>query len=134
MKGLTLAAAVSTFLTACVSVPTATEVAAADYGTPIGQEQAEEQAKQFLNPRLKDPYSAVWSCESVSSGYFKDAPINGGKVTYGWRLLCSVNAKNSYGGFTGLKRYGFLFRDGRLVSAQGEAQLQGGQGYMQKLL
>ncbi|WP_153164303.1 hypothetical protein [Stenotrophomonas nematodicola] len=134
MKGHTLLALGMLGLSACASMPTASELATADYGPPVSQEDAEAQAKQFLEARLKDPYSAVWSCQGVHSGYFKDAPIYGGKVTYGWRLMCNVNSKNSFGGYTGAKQYGFLFREGRLVTAQGEASLQGGQSYMQKLL
>lgn len=134
MKGHMLLATAALGLTGCVSMPTSADLAVADYGPPVSQEDAESQARQFLDARLKDPYSATWSCQEVQSGYFKDAPIYGGKVTFGWRLMCSVNSKNSYGGYTGAKQYGFLFRDGRLITAQGETTMQGGQSYMQKLL
>ena len=121
-------------LSACAALPTQQEMAAADYGGPVTQPDAESAAKNFLSSRLKDPYSAVWQCQPVQKGYFRDSRISGGHLHYGWEMNCMVNAKNAFGGYVGSKSYMFLFRDGSLVSALGEEDLGSGVTMMQKML
>lgn len=121
-------------LSACAELPTQQQMAAADYGGPVTQSDAESAAKNFLSSRLKDPYSAVWQCQPVQKGWLRDSRISGGKVHYGWEMNCLVNAKNSFGGYVGNKQYAFLFRDGTLVGANGEKDLGEGVTMMEKLL
>lgn len=118
---------------ACASSPTVEQQLAADYGAPIGQEEAEASAKQFLAGRLKDPYSAVYECGPVTKGYVQSAPMVGQKMQFGWLLDCAVNAKNSFGAYGGAKPYQFLFRDGVLIHASGQECLSGGGCYMAPL-
>jgi hypothetical protein len=41
--------------------------------------------------------------------------LDGGRQPqYGWVMICNINAKNSYGGYTDAERFGFVFRDGEL--------------------
>lgn len=117
-------------LSACATVPTADEQRAADYGLPIAQEDAERLAEAYLAPRLKDPMSAVYVWDRVTKGYMAGAPIAGRKLTYGYLLTGTVNAKNSFGGYVGAKRYGFVFRDGVIVGADHEECLSPGSCYM----
>lgn len=104
--------------------PSQAEVNQADYGTPISQADAEAQAKEFLSRTLLDPYSAVYEFGTVAPGWRRDAtavaPLFltvGGAVRFGYRLTATVNAKNRFGGYTGAKRYEFLFFNGRLTNA-----------------
>jgi len=90
-------------------------VSPSDYGAPIEQATAEAMAQKYLLPRLKDPDSAKFNCGQINRGSERDALIYGGKVWSGYVLFCAVNAKNSYGGFTGNQPFTFVFHDGYLV-------------------
>jgi hypothetical protein len=131
----TLAACIG--LSACTNVkpPNSTEIALANYGPAPTQEDAERHAKLFLDLSLKDPDSAKWTCDSIYKGWMQDAGWQGGKVHYGWRLDCNVNAKNSFGAYTGAKSYNFMFRDSKLDAVYGETSTSNGLGsYMEKIL
>ncbi len=47
-------------------------------------------------------------------------------------LMGNINAKNSYGGYTGYKTYEFLFYNGAILSAYAEQELEG-HTYMGKI-
>lgn len=111
-----LALVVTLCLSACATVktPAAGDMANADFGQPMTQAQVEEQVHIFFDATLKDPGSAQIMCGNFKTGWMKDRAIFAKTVTYGYRIDCQVNAKNSYGGYTGFKSYKFLARDGRL--------------------
>lgn len=132
-----IAAVALAALTGCMTMPRgpgAAQLAEADYGQPIAQDQAEFLARQFMAGHLKDPQSATWSCSPVAPQYVTDGVMYGGSTHFGWGLECGINAKNSFGGYVGARTYQFLFRDGRLVTAYGERPLSGGGSYMQRIL
>lgn len=104
-------------LAGCAFGPTPAEIAAIDYGQPVEQRAAEQQAAAYLGKVLKDPASAQVSFGRVYQGYYTSAPISGSKISAGYMLDALVNAKNSYGGYTGAKPYRFLFRSGVLINA-----------------
>lgn len=118
MKQLFFAAAAALSLTACASMgpPSQAQIQSADYGNPITQEQAEKRAKFALGLMLKDPESARWDCTPVYRGWLKSSVLDGGVFYAGYRLDCQVNAKNSYGGYTGAKPYMFMFHNMELVA------------------
>jgi len=62
-------------------------------------------AKENIRSQLKDPYSAQFESIYISKGNGKQ-PIVCGKV----------NAKNSYGGYIGGKRFYFIIADNQPVS------------------
>lgn len=130
MKQWVFAAAAACALMGCASAPTVSEQVAADYGMAIDQDKAEEMAQSYIAARLKDPMSAVYAWELVAKGFSSAAPIAGRKLTYGYLLNGTVNAKNSFGGYTGSTSYQFLFRDGRLVYSARQECLQPGSCYM----
>lgn len=115
----------------CASAPTAAEQASADYGPPIAQADAEIQAREYLRTRLKDPMSAVYEFGTVYRGW--RAGGMGRPTAYGYILEAKVNAKNAFGGYTGLKPYQFLFRNGAVAVAYGEECLAPGSCYMAPL-
>ena len=120
-------------LTACASAPTPQQQLAADYGEPIEQPEAERLAKAYLSQRLKDPQSAIFECGTADKGYIEAAPLVGQKMQFGYLISCTVNAKNSFGGYTGAKPYQFLIRNGQIVGALGQECLSGGGCYMAPL-
>ncbi|MNG29852.1 hypothetical protein D3C84_1153510 [compost metagenome] len=56
-------------LAGCASGPTSQQIANADYGTPIDQEQAETRVKEYFNGTLKAPYSAQYQFSKEEKGY-----------------------------------------------------------------
>ncbi|MFJ1573027.1 hypothetical protein ACIOAU_15810 [Pseudomonas sp. NPDC088322] len=103
------------FLAGCASGPTPQQIAAADYGTAIDQDQAEERIKQYFSGTLKDPYSAQYQFGAIQKGYVIGSAIEGKQLYAGYLITANVNAKNSYGGYTGNQGYQFLFQNGALV-------------------
>lgn len=112
---IVLLAGVLGTLSGCAAPPTQQEIASADYGVVISQADAEAKAKEVLARTLKDPYTAQLAFGSLYKGYSLTAPLQGRKASYGYMLDVMVNAKNSYGGYTGAKPYRFMFRNGQLV-------------------
>lgn len=111
-----LAAAIfaSVFLTGCASQqpPSQAQISAANYGELPADYQ--EQIKNHFNATLKDPYSAKYEFLPAFKGYSQDGQWSpsGGKVSFGWVSPVLVNAKNSYGGYTGNQKYVFIFSGG----------------------
>lgn len=107
--------------------PTQEELAKADYGTPISQEDAQERALEFLKRVLKDPDSAKIDWSPVSPGWWREAPVHGGSLKFGYILNANINGKNSYGAYIGNKPYRFIFFNRTLTSVYAEQEL--GTGY-----
>ena len=90
----------------CAATVSQQEIAGADYGQyPADYEQT---IKNAMSGLLKDPYSAVYRFGMPMKGYARDGIIAGGKSHFGYIIPVGVNAKNSYGGYTGEKMYYFL--------------------------
>jgi len=63
---------------------------------------------------LKDPSSAmVRDIQIGQCGGIQNGILNGGEWRYGWIIVFDVNAKNSYGGYTGYKRRYIIWNAGR---------------------
>ena len=112
----------------CARTPTVEDLAKADYGAPISQAEAEAKASAFLKRHLKDPDSAKIEWGTVQTGWIRDAPINGGQLRFGYVLDANINAKNSYGAYSGYKPYKFLFFNSSLVSAYAQQELRDSYG------
>ncbi|WP_454690214.1 hypothetical protein [Achromobacter aloeverae] len=96
------------FLTGCVSPPSASDVANADYGPwPADYEQV---IKSYLGDTLKDPASAQYRSFSYPLKYYIGTRF--GAARYGFLSCVTYNAKNSYGAYTGFQTDGFLIRNG----------------------
>ena len=75
--------------------------------------------KAFISEKLKDPDSAKFSFNAEASptkGYDRWKGPDGG-LTFFWVALCHVNAKNSYGGYTGNKLWWIAIKDGKVLDA-----------------
>jgi len=91
----------------CVSSQT---IASADYGQCPAN--IEELTKKFIAYHLKDPDSAMWRNTTVRKGWVKDGLVMGGRSHFGWICGIDVNARNSFGGYTGFERYYIFFEYG----------------------
>ncbi|HVS11352.1 MAG TPA: hypothetical protein VMS76_15890 [Planctomycetota bacterium] len=89
-------------------IPTAEEIAAAPIGEPPDEEAARFLAEVVMKSNLKDPMSAVIQWSPMRRSWYRD---ESGKVSFAWELLGLLNAKNSYGGYTGFKPHRFYYRD-----------------------
>ena len=130
MKGFMAGALLALGVASCAIVPTTQEQAAADYGTPMEQAEAEAAAEAHIKARLKDPGSAVFTWKPIYAGYLRGAPIVGRKTIYGYLLDGTVNAKNSFGGYTGAEPYQVIFRNGVIVHVANQQCLATGGCYM----
>ena len=78
---------------------------------------------KYLYATLKDPDSAKIIFESKPyGGYILYGDDTHGRIASGGYFVdLLVNAKNSYGGYTGYTPYSFHFRDNRLVAVKSHA-------------
>lgn len=109
MKKILIAVGAAVAISACATQPSAHSTGAAQVAkkakseprviVPISPDQ-EAAAKKAVSDTLKDPYSAVFDGifgTSISPSSAKATVICG-----------TVNAKNSYGGFTGSKKFALI--------------------------
>lgn len=95
-------------LTGCATAPTPQEQMDAYYGPE--PESFESIIKDYMRLRLKDPSSAVYEFSGRPSKMWAGGGL-AGKREFGWGICTSINAKNSFGGYTGAKKYFFIIRD-----------------------
>ena len=94
--------------------PSSVEICTANYGALPGNYQ--DLIKAHFNTLLKDPESARYTFLPTYKGYSQDGVLaeSSGGVKYGYGAPVLVNAKNSYGGYTGNQQYAFMFSNGVL--------------------
>lgn len=98
-------------LTGCAAPQVYLPVQDSDYGeTP---ENHQDKIKTYMASRLKDAESARYD--------FNRTPVKAwlGSSTryYGWATCVGINAKNSYGGYTGWQPHYFFFRGGDIAES-----------------
>ncbi len=123
-KMLILVLIVFTFF-GCAQPPTPEQVANADYGRQISYDEADTIVKNWFQTRLKDPQSAQYDIGSPNKGWWANSIVFGGGKFYGYIVDVSINAKNSYGGYTGNQAYKFVIKDGRVISASAQDRKSG---------
>lgn len=101
-------------LVSCATVPSAEERASADYGaepTAVELLAAAERAVKLL---LKDPDSARFR----HPGFAKKGGFSrfGQPTLWGYWVCGFVNAKNSFGGYAGLKHYFVMYNNGNVTA------------------
>lgn len=114
MSKVVMSAAVAAVvvLSGCAGPDVAT-MKAADYGPYPADYQAV--IADYHAHTLKDPESArVQYLGGPVKGYIKANPI-ARDATYGYLVCMDVNAKNSFGGYTGNERTAVFIRDGKVM-------------------
>lgn len=96
-----------------VKPPTQIEIASAEYG-PYPANYPEI-IKKLTVPFLKDPESATFSFEKSPEKGWAGGGVYRIPISFGWGIFCSINAKNSFGGYVGAKRYFFLIKNDNVV-------------------
>ncbi|MGC1034166.1 hypothetical protein [Pantoea agglomerans] len=92
--------------------PSMTSIKNASYGVLPNDYQ--QQIKKYMTSILIDPESARYTFEPPFKAYSQDGSLSStaGGVVYGYAAGVQVNAKNSYGGYTGNQLYVFMFSNG----------------------
>lgn len=87
----------------------------ADYGSY--PDDFEVLIRRYFSKSLKDPESARYSdfSKPIKRHFIRDEKTR--DVVYGYSVCVSVNAKNSYGGYTGAHDYWFFIRNGSIVKS-----------------
>jgi len=100
-----------TLITSCASTSiTPDQISNANYGQP--PTNYEFDIKNLMATQLKDPESAKYDFGYPKKGYSQDGWAAGGAVHFGYIVPVKINAKNSYGGYTGYKQYQYLYSEG----------------------
>lgn len=99
-------------LAGCVSV-SPQELANVHFGDCPASYQ--DDIKKLKSNTLKDPYSAVYTFGEPRKGVAQDGLLRGGRKYFGWIVPVQLNAKNSFGAYTGNKQYYFFFYNRRIV-------------------
>jgi hypothetical protein len=98
-----------TVLAGCATPPpTQQELEVANYGSPPRNYKAS--IMSYMGAILKDPESARYG--------FYGAPVKGymgASRKFGWIACATINARNSFGGYVGARKYIFLIRDDAVV-------------------
>lgn len=110
----TLIAIASLLISGCVSAPTAGEMSSADFGPPPTNYEAS--VREYLSTTLKDPYS--YDLKFLFQPR-KDWSGLGGRKQFGYAVCANLNAKNSFGAYSGFKLTYFLIRSDVVVASIG---------------
>src|SRR6266446_4212719 len=95
-------------LAGCASMPNAQQNASADHGPyPANYEHI---VRDYIAKNFKDPYSVRdLEIKKPTKGWFTGAPIFGEpSAYYGWEVIFTVNAKNSFGAYIGRQQIDLL--------------------------
>lgn len=96
----------ASILSGCASGPSDTAIKQANFGTLPTDYQSS--VKDELSDRLKDPDSAKFTFLTPSKAWCQ----SGFTYAYGWLIPLTVNAKNSFGGYTGKKPMAYMYTNG----------------------
>jgi hypothetical protein len=101
------------------SRPSKKQLQNANYGEPIEQSHCEKLVENFYRPNLKDPYSARFTDFGVCKkhvSYFAIREASKGFYVAGYMISFSVNAKNSFGGYTGATPFIAFLRENQILA------------------
>lgn len=114
MRQLLLICVVLFAAAGCATAPTAEEAANADYGPRPTADEFRSTVEAAIKRKLKDPGSAQFQYPYPAMiGWFTQ-PF--GKPTlYGYWTCGLVNAKNSFGGYTGFGFFTAVYNNGRVI-------------------
>ena len=132
--GWALIIGLAVLLSACAGMgPTPEQLAAADYGAPVSQQEAVEMVKAYFYAQLEDPESTQYDWGQVKKDWMRDPQVNNGEPMFGYALDVQVNTRNTLGRYTGKMSYKFMFRNGRIRHIINQPLLSNDVTYMGKI-
>lgn len=90
---------------------------------PPGHKEIE---KERVKAKLKDPFSAQFN-DGENQRVTIAASLTDPTVVPAWKSTIFVNAKNSFGGYTGFKIYNFYYANGELYAVE---DMDNGRSYL----
>lgn len=96
--------------------------AALDYGAALSREQAIAIGEAYIKQDLLDPYSAHIEWPFTIVPFSEKLPLS--KRVTGYATCVAVNAKNAYGGYTGVKLARIVYRDNKVIDYSEVSQLR----------
>lgn len=128
MAKIAVAAAVAMLLAGCATQQQEQEARTLDIGPPPAVEVWQASVRAAFLENLKDPESGRFRMGCLVRGYMKNALLAGrsGMEYQGWMARVEVNAKNSFGGYTGFKPYIVFVRADGSMSSYMEPLSRGG--------
>jgi hypothetical protein len=101
--------------------PTKDQLAHLDYGeAPV---EYKTTIKRLLDDVLIDPESARLEYFEPRQTWYRAPLAEGSKLYSGWLVPVAVNAKNRFGGYTGKRLHGYLFRGERVILSLGPDEM-----------
>lgn len=92
--------------------PTEEEKRNADYG--VKPDNYKEIIKEYFQARLKDPDSGKYRFDGEpEKTFFSGKSL--GELKFCWKVVVWINAKNSFGGYTGEQYHMVWIRDGKVI-------------------
>lgn len=77
--------------------------------------------RDYIETRLKDPMSAQLTADPLFRGTIAASVVDP-TVTPVWISRWRVNAKNSFGGYTGFKEWVFYYRETALIAVENQEE------------
>ena len=118
-------------VTACGTPVTTNDVANAYYGSKPSATVTTPRIRSYLSGALVDPDSLRLRCADPRKGWAKRDMVD--TPSFGYVVLCGVNAKNRLGGYAGEEAYIFLFNNSDIAmvtnKARAGSELQKGREY-----
>jgi hypothetical protein len=104
------------FIGCASSAKVDSDAAQLGYGEPLTANY-QDIIKAFMEVRLKDSSSAIYKfTKEPYKAIISKSRIQGrGIDANGWLVTVLINAKNSYGGYSGFDQYEFMLRDNRVI-------------------
>lgn len=105
----------SFLVSACTTPITRNQIDNANFSEKPTDKEAYDKIKSHFEGVLIDPNSLILKCSPVQGkGWARE--YQGDKPTFGYTILCDVNAKNRMGGYTGSKTYIHIINGSKLSS------------------
>lgn len=104
--------AIASSLSGCAYNPSSVDVTNADYGLPPS-DGYKNQIEQDISKTLLDPDSAKYIFDAPCKFWISTGNDKTG-MQYGYFIGVTVNAKNSFGGYTGYQPIGVIWRNGNI--------------------
>jgi len=81
-----------------------------DYGRPLTKD-FKPFIRSYFEEFLIDPSSVTYDFQEPKKAYIKKTFVWSYPTITGYLIVVGVNAKNAFGGYTGKKYYGFMFKN-----------------------
>jgi hypothetical protein len=102
-------------LSGCATPLTPAQIASGNYGEYQTQEQCQQKVISYMGARLKDADSARYQFGKCEKKYFPGVVLYAVPRHFGYGIEFSVNAKNSFGGYTGFKKHLIVINNNNIL-------------------